>query len=40
MYSDNFVSWASGKIEDALMSFDKAITPVQEKEERKADESE
>lgn len=41
MYSDNFVSWASGRIEDALMSFDKAITPVGEgKEEKKADESE
>lgn len=41
MYSDNFVSWASGKIEDALMSFDKAITPAGEgKEERQADESE
>ncbi len=24
MYSDNFVSWASGKIETALMDFDKA----------------
>lgn len=40
MYSDNFVSWASGRIEGALMSFDKAITPAQEKEEKKADESE
>lgn len=36
MYSDNFVSWASGKIEDALMAFDKATEQV---ESGKADES-
>lgn len=38
MYSDNFVSWASGKIEEALMEFDKAAqAPV---EEPKKDEAE
>lgn len=32
MYKDDFVSWASGRIEDALMTFDKAITKVEEKQ--------
>ena len=38
MYSDNFVSWASGKIETALMEFDKAMQ--EPAEEPKKDEAE
>lgn len=35
MYSDNFVSWASGKIETALMDFDKATEEESENNETK-----
>ena len=35
MYADSFVNWASKKIEDALYSFDKAMTgqPEEKKDE-------
>lgn len=39
MYSDNFVSWAAGKIEGTLLAFDNAIEPKGE-EEKKANEAE
>jgi len=38
MYSDDFVSWTSKHIEDALYSFDRAMT--QEQSEEKTDEAE
>lgn len=39
MYKDDFVSWASGRIEDALTSFDNAISKAAE-EKPKGDEAE
>ena len=39
MYRDDFVSWASGKIEDALMTFDKAIVRSSGEEKPEGDEA-
>ena len=33
MYNDDFVSWASKQIEDALYSFEKAMTPKEKTDE-------
>ena len=36
MYSDTFVSWASKKVEDAMYSFDKAMTGQPEEKTNEA----